>query len=230
MYAAVSEWVLIIPFSDLWVQSATCATCNLSIVEPFYDGTKNAFDSTRSSTYQTSRSQVEVDYGDGSALLGTISTDVVSLGTSLDHSFILSSKLNVPILPVANRLSFLGQFNVPQQTFLLATQENSNFGIAGLIGLAWPPLAQSRGTPWWLNALSQFQQPEMSFYLAEYVLDFFLISYLPRSCSDGMSPRPTTLRLVASSRSVEEIPPYLPVILDSFLSLAKTTGASSCSP
>jgi len=60
-----------------------------------------------------------------------------------------------------------GQFTVQQQSFILATQQNSNFGTAGLIGLAWESIAQSGGAPWWFNALSQFEQPEMSFYFAE---------------------------------------------------------------
>jgi cathepsin D len=34
--------------------------------------------------------------------------------------------------------------------------------------MAWPPLASSRGTPWWLSALSQFEAPEFSFYLSEW--------------------------------------------------------------
>lgn len=83
-----------------------------------------------------------------------------------------------------------GQFNVPQQKFILATQQNSNFGSAGLLGLAFASLAQSGGNPWWLNALSQFEQPEMSFYLAEYAPPFR--NTTPLTCSstiDGTAPQ-----------------------------------------
>jgi hypothetical protein len=41
------------------------------------------------------------------------------------------------------------------------------FDVAGLMGLAFPSLASSNGTPWWLNALDQFESPEFSFYFAE---------------------------------------------------------------
>ncbi len=141
--------------SDLWVQSTTCRSCNLSLAEPFLDNTKNGFDSTASSSYQATRGSVQLSYGDGSALVGNAATEVVTLGAFYAlHDSVTKSQT-------------VGQFTVQQQSFILATQQNSNFGTAGLIGLAWESIAQSGGAPWWFNALSQFQQPEMSFYFAE---------------------------------------------------------------
>lgn len=45
--------------------------------------------------------------------------------------------------------------------------ENGDFDVAGLMGLGWPALAVSQGTPWWVNVLDQFEAPEFSMFLSE---------------------------------------------------------------
>ncbi|PVG04924.1 acid protease [Serendipita vermifera] len=126
--------------SDLWVQSSTCRSCNLSIVQPYLDGSEASFDASRSSSFVGTNEQVHLRYVDGSELLGTVASDTVTIG----------------------------QFSVPNQTFVLATAQSGQFSSAGLLGLAWQPLARTGENPWWLNALDQFDQPEMSFYFAQW--------------------------------------------------------------
>jgi cathepsin D len=80
-----------------------------------------------------------VPYGDGTEIAGIVAKDTVSIGG----------------------------FTVQNQVFITAETEEGQFDVAGLMGLAFPSLASSNGTPWWLNALDQFSSPEFSFYLAE---------------------------------------------------------------
>jgi cathepsin D len=80
-----------------------------------------------------------VPYGDGTAIAGIVAKDTVTIGG----------------------------FTVPNQVFITAETETGEFDVAGLMGLAFPSLASSNGTPWWLNALDQFESPEFSFYFAE---------------------------------------------------------------
>jgi cathepsin D len=61
----------------------------------------------------------------------------------------------------------LGDYKVQNQTFILATNESVDFGVAGIMGLAFPVLSRTSSTPWWLNALDQFEEPEMSFFFTE---------------------------------------------------------------
>ncbi|CAG7851455.1 SubName: Full=Related to aspartic peptidase A1-Laccaria bicolor {ECO:0000313/EMBL:CCA73596.1} [Serendipita indica DSM 11827] len=126
--------------SDLWVASKTCLTCNTTTVQPYYDNSSSTFDSSTSSTFSATSDVATVSYGDGSAVRGIVSSDTVSLGS----------------------------FTAPNQTFILVTAQNEDFSVAGLMGLGFPRLSQSGGTPWWLNVLSEFEQPEMSFYMAQW--------------------------------------------------------------
>jgi len=126
--------------SDLWVPVSSCTSCNLSQVEPLFDGSEDAFQPDRSSTYTASTQQANVPYGDGTEIAGIVAKDTVSIGG----------------------------FTVQNQIFITAETEEGQFDVAGLMGLAFPSLASSNGTPWWLNALDQFSSPEFSFYLAEW--------------------------------------------------------------
>ncbi|KAG9032898.1 hypothetical protein FS842_004024 [Serendipita sp. 407] len=128
--------------SDLWVASSTCTSCNQTLVQPYYDGSSNSFDYSRSTSFSSQQAgpAVVVQYGDGSAIRGYVAQDTVSLGS----------------------------FTASNQTFILAVAQNADFGIAGLMGLGWPSLAQSRGTPWWLNVIDEFEEPEMSFYFSQW--------------------------------------------------------------
>ncbi|KIM26185.1 hypothetical protein M408DRAFT_46444, partial [Serendipita vermifera MAFF 305830] len=125
--------------SDLWVPTGTCRNCNMSQVQPIFDNSQAAFLYNRSSTYTISTQEATVSYGDGSAVTGFVASDVVSMGS----------------------------FSTDRQTFIATESETGDFDVAGLIGLGWPTLAESGGTPWWLNVLEQFESPEMSFHLAE---------------------------------------------------------------
>ncbi|KAG8830178.1 hypothetical protein FRC17_005270 [Serendipita sp. 399] len=128
--------------SDLWVASSTCRTCNQTLVQPYIDGSVDSFDYSQSSSFSAddSASSVSVQYGDGSAIRGVVAQDTVSLGS----------------------------FTSTNQTFILALAQNEDFGVAGLMGLGWPSLSQSRGTPWWLEVIDEFEEPEMSFYFSQW--------------------------------------------------------------
>jgi len=122
----------------------------MSEVQPIFDNSQAAFLFNRSSTFSATTRPASVTYGDGTAIDGIIATDVVSLGT----------------------------FSSPQQTFIAAESETGIFDVAGLIGLGWTSLASSGGTPWWLNVLSQFESPEISFSLAESVHPSLLFAFV----------------------------------------------------
>lgn len=126
--------------SDLWVPTSTCRNCNMSQVQPIFDNSQAAFLYNRSSTYHVTTQAASVTYGDGTSVDGFVASDVVSMG----------------------------DFTSTQQTFISAESETGTFNVAGLMGLAWTSLASSGGTPWWLNVLSQFESPEISFYLADW--------------------------------------------------------------
>jgi len=111
----------------------------MSQVQPIFDNSQAAFLYNRSSTYTATAQPASVTYGDGTAISGIVASDVVSMG----------------------------DFSSPQQKFITAESETGIFDVAGLMGLAWTSLASSGGTPWWLNVLSQFESPEISFYLSE---------------------------------------------------------------
>lgn len=110
----------------------------MSLVQPEFDNSQNAFNTTRSSTYHGTNTQASGTWSNATAS-GKISTDTISLGS----------------------------FTVPNQTFIAVEVEQGEFDAAGLMGLAFPALNSGNSTPWWLNALDQFSSPEFSFYLAE---------------------------------------------------------------
>ena len=94
-HSARGVHALIQSSSDLWVQSSTCRSCNLSLAEPYLDHTLNAFTASQSSTYQNAGTQVQTNYGDGSALEGTVSADVVTMGVFLSNHPIFLSLLRL---------------------------------------------------------------------------------------------------------------------------------------
>ncbi|KAH7907299.1 aspartic peptidase domain-containing protein [Hygrophoropsis aurantiaca] len=122
--------------ADLWVATSQCTSC-ASDVPPF--------DTTSSSSFKTSSSDIEIDYGSGS-VKGTISQDTVSLGG----------------------------FTVPQQTLLAVTDTTSGLlydGLSGIMGLGFEVLSAQNATPFWvaLDNGGQLSSPVMSFYLERYV-------------------------------------------------------------
>jgi cathepsin D len=148
--------------SDLWVPVQSCTSCNFTLIEPALDSTEQAFKTDASSTFVGTQTEADVPYGDGTGILGTVATDTVTIGqwTFRPQSHVTMQANSFPTSP--------GQFSVAQQTFITAEKEQGEFDIAGLIGMGWPSLASSHGTPWWLGALSQFEAPEFSFYLSEW--------------------------------------------------------------
>ncbi|KAF8884736.1 aspartic peptidase domain-containing protein, partial [Gymnopilus junonius] len=102
------------------------------------------FQSDKSQSFQASTgadAEVTITYGSGS-VTGIVATDTVTMGG----------------------------FTVSSQTFLTATSTQNLLqgAISGLIGLAFPPLSQTRSTPFWLALLNanEFSAPDMGFLLA----------------------------------------------------------------
>jgi len=71
--------------TDLYVQSSTCRTCNLSLVQPYFDGSQPAFISSQSSTFQQTPTQVQLSYADGSVVSGNVARDTISIGRPKDQ-------------------------------------------------------------------------------------------------------------------------------------------------
>ncbi|KIM21632.1 hypothetical protein M408DRAFT_333341 [Serendipita vermifera MAFF 305830] len=126
--------------TDLYVQSSTCRTCNLSLVQPYFDDSQSSFDASRSTSFTQLATQVQLSYADGSVVSGGVARDKITLGS----------------------------FTVPNQTFILATSAQLSLGVAGIIGLGFPALARTNADPWWLNALDQFTEPEISIFLTQW--------------------------------------------------------------
>ncbi|KAF9527359.1 aspartic peptidase domain-containing protein [Crepidotus variabilis] len=123
--------------SDLWVAATTCANCG-SDIQLFNPSSSSTF---KGSASGSQNSNIDIQYGSGQ-VQGSLSSDTVSMGG----------------------------FTVASQTFLAVDKLSSGLvdgAVAGILGLAWEPLASTQATPFWQtlfqnNALSS---PEMSFWL-----------------------------------------------------------------
>lgn len=67
-------------------------------------------------------------------------------------------------------------FTIKNQGFGVMDQLSANLlqgSLSGLMGLGWPPLAQSGATPWWLAAIDagDWTDPLFGFYLARFIDD-----------------------------------------------------------
>ncbi|KAF8326642.1 aspartic peptidase domain-containing protein [Cantharellus anzutake] len=106
----------------------------------------NRYDPTKSSSYKDTSSPLHIRYGSG-AVSGTIGTETVSFGG----------------------------FTVTQQPFGVIDQITSGIineggDFTGLMGLAWPRLAQTRADPAWLASVKakDWTQPLFAFFLKRY--------------------------------------------------------------
>jgi hypothetical protein len=145
-----------------------CSPCDNPLVQPQYDGSLGGFNSSRSSTFigPTDSEKGNLTYSDGSWASGFYVKDTVKLGEYYyDHVFFR-------LLTLHGSIALTGEFSVNNQLFLLATSvSDDQWNISGLLGLSWPHLndTYSDGDIWWLAALGQFEQPEMSFFFTECV-------------------------------------------------------------
>lgn len=107
----------------------------------------NAYDSSASSSFTTQNQPIDIQYGSGE-VAGVIGNDTVSMQG----------------------------FTVKAQGFGVMDQLSANVlqsTLSGLMGLAWPALAQSGATPFWQAAINagDWQDPLFGFYLARYIDD-----------------------------------------------------------
>ncbi|KAG2107864.1 aspartic peptidase domain-containing protein [Suillus cothurnatus] len=131
--------------SDLWVATTSCTSCGSDIPE---------FNPSKSSTYKATSSQLEIDYGSGSAQ-GIVAQDSVTFG-----SFEMSQEL----LAVTNITSRL-----------------IDDGLSGIMGLGFASISALQTTPFWeaLYNANDLAEPLFSFYLERYVNQANQISAAP---------------------------------------------------
>lgn len=116
--------------SDLWVATSSCTSCAAT-----------EFTTSKSSTYQSSGSSLQINYGSGS-VKGTPSQDTVSFGG----------------------------FTITQQELLAASSLTSGLldsVLSGIMGLGFNTISALNATPFWqaLYNANQLSQPLFSFYL-----------------------------------------------------------------
>lgn len=124
--------------SDLWLAGSQCTQCPTGTPE---------FDTSASSSIQTSSDQVQINYGSGS-VIGNLAKDTVSMG----------------------------DFTVSDQTMLVVDQMTSGLvdgSIAGIMGLAFQTIASTGAVPFWQALINnnQFSSPEMSVFLTRFLDD-----------------------------------------------------------
>ncbi|KAG2037516.1 aspartic peptidase domain-containing protein [Suillus americanus] len=131
--------------SDLWVATTSCTSCGSDIPE---------FDPSKSSTYKATSSQLEIDYGSGSAQ-GIVAQDSVTFG---------SFEMSQEILGVTNITSGL-----------------IDDGLSGIMGLGFASISALQTTPFWeaLYNANDLAEPLFSFYLERYVNQANQISTAP---------------------------------------------------
>ncbi|KAG1889871.1 aspartic peptidase domain-containing protein [Suillus subluteus] len=120
--------------SDLWVATSSCSSC-----------ASTEFITTKSSTYQSSGSSLQITYGSGS-VKGTPSQDTVSFGG----------------------------FTITQQELLAASSLTSGLldsVLSGIMGLGFNTISALNATPFWqaLYNANQLSEPLFSFYLERYI-------------------------------------------------------------
>lgn len=120
--------------SDLWVATSSCTSC-----------ASTEFITSKSSTYQSSGSSLQINYGSGS-VKGTPSQDTVSFGG----------------------------FTITQQELLAASSLTSGLldsVLSGIMGLGFNTISALNATPFWqaLYNGNQLSQPLFSFYLERYI-------------------------------------------------------------
>lgn len=100
------------------------------------------FNQAQSSTFNSVQGNLDVTYGSGRAV-GTLGSDVVQVG----------------------------QFQVASQVFGLATSITDQFltgNSSGIMGLGFRSLASTGANPWWQQAVTAWDAPQMSFYFTRF--------------------------------------------------------------
>lgn len=101
------------------------------------------FDASKSSSFKNASTAFSITYGSGNAQ-GYLATDTVSLA----------------------------DYTVTSQTFAIISSMSTqliNEPLAGLMGLGFSSLSQSRATPWWVSlATTKWNEPMFAFYLKRY--------------------------------------------------------------
>lgn len=123
--------------SDLWTPISGCTNCNTTLIQTQSDHTSSLFNISSSTTFVPTSRGVKIAYGDGTGVGGVVSKDTVSIGDFVVHN----------------------------QTLIAVESVQGQFDTAGVFGLGWPTLSTSRGNPWWINAIDQFDEPEFGLYL-----------------------------------------------------------------
>lgn len=122
--------------SDLWFATTACTNCPANTPE---------FDTSKSSTLNTSSQPIKLSYGSGNAN-GNLLQDTVTLGP-----YTISNQIFTGVTTLSDGLI--------------------DGSLAGILGLAFDSLAVSGATPFWqalVNA-GELSSPEMSFYLTRFL-------------------------------------------------------------
>ncbi|KAG2154413.1 aspartic peptidase domain-containing protein [Suillus bovinus] len=119
--------------SDLWVATSTCTSC-----------ASNEFTTSKSSTFQSSGTSLQINYGSGS-VKGVVAQDTVTFGG----------------------------FTITQQELLAASSVTSGLldgVLSGIMGLGFNTISALNTTPFWqaLYNANQLSEPLFSFYLERY--------------------------------------------------------------
>ncbi|KZV80212.1 acid protease [Exidia glandulosa HHB12029] len=120
--------------SDLWLAGPDCTSCEMT-----------TFDTSSSSSFETSDTAVRISYGSGQAR-GTIGSDTVTMGG----------------------------FTVQGQTLAIVHSLTDGLkvnNVSGLMGLGFSSIATTKSQPFWFSLLSSnaFAQPVMGFYLTRWL-------------------------------------------------------------
>ncbi|KAG1785355.1 aspartic peptidase domain-containing protein [Suillus plorans] len=120
--------------SDLWVATSSCSAC-----------ASYEFTTSKSSTFQSSGTPLQINYGSGS-VKGSVAEDTVTFGG----------------------------FTITQQELLAVSSTTSGLidgELSGIMGLGFNTISALNATPFWqaLYNANQLSEPLFSFYLARYI-------------------------------------------------------------
>ncbi|KAG1772615.1 aspartic peptidase domain-containing protein [Suillus placidus] len=129
--------------SDLWVATSSCTSC--SAINSCTSCAPTEFTTSKSSTFLSSGTSLQINYGSGS-VQGATSQDTVTFGG----------------------------FTITQQELLAVSATTSgllNGGLSGIMGLGFNTISALSATPFWqaLYSAGQLSQPLFSFYLERYI-------------------------------------------------------------
>lgn len=129
--------------SDLWVATSSCTSCGA--INSCTSCASTEFTTSKSSSFQSSGTPLQINYGSGS-VQGAISQDTVSFGG----------------------------FTITQQELLAVSATTSGLlggVLSGIMGLGFNTISALNTTPFWqaLYSANQLSEPLFSFYLERYI-------------------------------------------------------------